>query len=219
MIHNIHLYGHLREEFGPVHRFDIATAGEAIRALNCAFPRRFIEQMKKGSYRMVRGDPNEGMHIDTEYLNRLRLGEADLHVIPVASGSKSTSLKGGIEAAIGVAIIGAAIFFSGGLAAGSAGVLSNMGTAAFSLGGLGITYGNIAGIGLAVTMLGVATLISKPPINNDNTSSYTFSGPVNVDQQGAAVPLIFGTVLAGSQAISAGYQVENIGAYTPIATV
>lgn len=71
-------------------------------------------------------------------------------------------------------------------------------------------------IGLAATLLGVATLISKPPINNDNTASYTFTGPVNVDQQGAAVPLIFGRCMCGSQAISAGYQVEDIGQYTPL---
>lgn len=135
MMHNIFLYGHLREEFGPVFRFDVATAGEAMRALNCAFPRRFIEQMKKGSYRVMRGDPDTGMHISPEYINQLRLGEADLHFIPVASGSKGTTdFKGGLELAAGVLLIGAAIFFSGGTLAAP---LSAMGSA-LPLGGLGL---------------------------------------------------------------------------------
>lgn len=35
---NVFLYGKLGADFGESFRFDIDTAAEAVRALNCAFP-------------------------------------------------------------------------------------------------------------------------------------------------------------------------------------
>ena len=207
MMHKIHLYGHLQEEFGPTFDFDVATAGEAFRALNCAFPKRFIAELKKGSYRVVRGDVEVGMDIDLNYINAFKLGNAELHVIPVASGSKGSSATGTLKLIGGTALIGAAIFFSGGTLLAP---LGEMGATAFSVGGFGVTYGNIAMIGLAAALLGASTMLSKAQINNDNTSSFTFSGPINVNNQGAAVPLIFGEVICGSQAASAGFDIETI---------
>jgi predicted phage tail protein len=42
MLRTIHLHGALKKQFGPSFRFDVATAGEALRALNCAFPGKFV---------------------------------------------------------------------------------------------------------------------------------------------------------------------------------
>jgi predicted phage tail protein len=211
MMHDIYLYGHLKEEFGPKFRFDVATAGEAIRALNCAFPKRFIAEMEKGSYRVVRGDTDDGLDIELEYINSFKIGNAELHIIPVAAGSKSQGTSGTVKAVAGIALIGAAIFFSGGTLAAP---LSAMGSAipgTAILGSAGISYGTIALMGLSVALLGAATLLAKAPTNNDNTSSFAFTGPINVDQQGSGVSLIFGEVICGSQAVSAGFDVENIG--------
>ena len=209
MMHTIKLYGHLRKTFGREFRFDVETAGEAMRALNCAFPKRFLAEVRKGSYRVVRGDVNEGMSIELAYINEFRLGNAELHLIPVASGSKDSRSAGTLKTVAGVALIGAAVFFSGGtLAAPLAGM-----TDAVTVGGtsLGITYGNIALVGLGLALSGAATLLSKATPTVDGTGSYAFTGPINVNQQGAAVPLIFGEVMCGSQAVSAGFDIVDFG--------
>jgi len=205
---NIHLYGHLQKEFGADFRFDIATAGEAMRALNCAFPGRFVKELAKGSYRVIRGSLEDGMDIELSHVNEFKLGRGDLHIIPVASGSKNTSGVGTTKAVVGVALIGAAIFFSGGTLAAP---LSGMAAPLFSgIGGL--TYGTVAMVGLGLALSGASMLISKALGQpDDNQGSFSFSGPINVNQQGAAVPLIFGEVICGSQAVSAGFDIVDIG--------
>lgn len=203
----IFLHGHLGEQFGESFRFEVQTAGEALRALNCAFPGKFVDALREGSYRVVRGDEESGMDLDLELVMKFKLGQGDLHFIPMAAGAKNS---GTMKTILGVALIGTAIFFSAGTAAG-------LGTAAFSIGGMGITWGNIAVLGLGLALAGVAQMISKP--NNDqqkNDASYALGGQVNTYEQGSPVPLIYGgPIIVGSQAISAGFDIEQVGAFEP----
>lgn len=207
---SVYLHGHLKREFGESFRFDIETAGEAIRALNCAFPGRFLMAIKEGSYQLIRGRRRGGMNITLDRLNDFRLGSADLHIVPLPAGSKSARGGATTKIIVGTALAGAAIFLSGGaLAAPLAG---QFGAA------LGITYGQVAMLGLGVALAGVASAYAQPETpqsaDTDKANSYAFRGPANVNEQGTGVPLIYGgPIVVGSQAISAGMDIENVGAY------
>lgn len=212
MMRSIHLYGHLKKTFGPSFKFDVRTAGEALRALNCAFPGKFIQALQTGSYKIVRGDKRNGTFLDLELVNSFNLGRADLHIIPVAKGASNS--KGTAKTILGVALIGGAIFLSGGTLAAP---LSQLGTAV-SIGGtsLGFTWGTVAAIGLGLTLSGISTLMSNPATSTDKTDSYSISGPTNTGQQGAAIPLIYGECIVGSIGVSFDADIENIGAYAGI---
>src|SRR6185437_11830439 len=114
MIRTVHLHGALAKEFGESFRFDTSTACDTLRALNCAFPGKFIKALQGNSYRLVRGDPDTGMELDLEEINKFRLGGADLHLIPVAEGAMTQTAKGTTKIVLGAALVGGAIFMSGG---------------------------------------------------------------------------------------------------------
>jgi predicted phage tail protein len=211
-LRTIHLHGSLKTQFGASYRFDVATAAEALRALNCAFPGKFIAALQGGSFRLVRGAKDTGMSLDMGLITDLKLGSADLHLIPVAKGAAmSQHAKGTTKVVLGAALIGGAIFMSGGTLAAP---LSMMGNAAIP--GLGVTFGNIAMVGVALTLAGVSTLLTKPAVNI-NTASDSLSvagGDIgNSGQQGSAIPLIYGEVLVGSIPISVASAVEDIDVY------
>lgn len=208
------LHGALREQFGEVFEFEVETAGEAVRALNAAFPDHFIGAIKDGSYYLIRGDEKTGMAVGEEHLNSFRLGTADLHIIPAVTGSARSGKQGGVvKAVLGVALIGVAIFMSGGLAGGGLAALSGT---AIPLGGMSITYGHIALFGLALAVSGASSMLSqkeKPKAETKREDSFSFSGPSNVYEQGNPVPLIYGRVMTGGAPISSGVDIEDIGAW------
>jgi predicted phage tail protein len=201
---NVHLYGQLQEISSKPLALEVATAAEAIRAIGTQIP-RFLELLHEGSYEVIRGNRDEtGMWLDLDEVAGFNLGQADLHIVPVIEGAKGSG--GIIKTVLGVALIGAAVFFSGGtLAAPIAG--GSM---------LGLTYGNMAFMGLVLALSGVSQLLSKP--SNDKkdkkTDSFMLSGPSNSYDQGSPVPLIYGEVITGGVLISGGIDIENIGAFT-----
>jgi predicted phage tail protein len=210
MMRTVHLHGSLKKQFGASYRFDVATAGEALRALNCAFPGRFVKALESGSFKLVRGALRTGIQLDLELINGLKLGSADLHLIPVAKGAMtSQNAKGTTKVVLGAALIGGAIFMSGGTLAAPLGMLSGP-----VPGLMGITYGNIAAVGLGLTLAGVSTLLTKPAPSTVSTASPTLSGTGNTGTQGAPIQLIYGDVLVGSVPISISSDVEDIAVYS-----
>ena len=207
MLRAIHLHGKLGKEFGASHRFDVETAGEALRALNCAFPGRFVKALEQGAYKIVRGDKRNGMQLDLDLVNQLRLGLADLHMIPVARGAKNETAKGTTKIVLGAALVGGAIFLSGGMLAtplAASGILS------------GTTYGTVAAIGLGLALSGASTLLSKPagePTQASNGLSVNGGNIGNSGQQGNAIPLIYGECLVGTTPIQVWSDVEDIDVY------
>lgn len=207
MMRTVHLYGRLKKLFGESFRFDLEYASEAFRALNCAFPGQFIEAMKEGSYELIRGDREKGFHLNLDTLMNLRMGNSDLHIVPVAEGASASAKRGTALAILGVAIVGAAIFFSGGTLAAP---LAGLSTASPIL---GLSYGTIATFGVGLALLGISGILTKAAIPAMDDSSPTM-GPTNVNAQGSAIPLIYGgPILVGSQAVSAGLDIEDIGIY------
>jgi predicted phage tail protein len=209
MMRTVHLHGRLKKQFGASHRFEVATAGEALRALNCAFPGAFVKALQTGSYQVVRGDRHSGMRLDLELVSALNLGMADLHLIPAAIGAANG--KGVAKTILGAALIGGAIFMSGGTLA-----------APLTIGSFavpGMTWGSIAAVGLGLALAGASTLLSKPADATASTDSYNLNGPSNGGKQGDAIQLIYGQVRVGSVNVSFDADIEDFNAYDGIAAI
>lgn len=207
MMRTVHLHGRLGKEFGASHRFDVSTAGEALRALNCAFPGRFVKAIQEGYYKIVRGDKRSGMQLDLDLVNQFNLGIADLHIFPIVKGAKSSTAKGTAKVVLGAALVGSAIFMSGGVLAtplAASGILS------------GTTYGTVAAIGLGLALSGASTLLTKPAGQDTQASNALSANGGNIGnsgRQGNAIPLIYGELLVGSTPIEAWSDVEDINVY------
>ena len=215
MIRTIHLHGRLGKIFGKVHKLDTATAGEVVRAFNAIFPQRFIKELETGSYHVIRGKRIGGLHLQEDDLNSLKLGRGDLHIAPVVEGSKKGGkgkAGGSMKAILGVVLIGAAIFFSGGTLAAP---LAGMGGAVpgLAIGGMSITWGNIAMFGLAATLLGASQMLTKQdkPKEAANDASFAVNGPASTFAQGNPIPIIAGLeCIVGAQVISVSSSVGDI---------
>jgi predicted phage tail protein len=210
MLRTIHLHGALGEAFGREHRLCVQSAREAVRALSILFA-GFRRAFEPGKYHVVRGTLDRPHGLDPETID-MRLGSADLHIVPVVEGAGGG--RGGAVAKIlvGVAMVAGAFFFA---PAGAGLFGANLGATAFSVAGVGVTYGNIAAIGLAVALSGVSQLLAPQPKLNagterDRRESFLFNGASNTAQQGGAVPVVYGRALVGSMVISAGLQAEQI---------
>ena len=203
----VHLHGRLKKQFGASHRFDVATAAEALRALNCAFPGNFLAALQTGSYKLVRGDKRSGLHLDIDLVSSFKLGLADLHIIPAAAGAANS--KGVAKTILGTALIGAAIFASGGTLAAPIAALSGVPLVG------GMSWGTIALLGLGVALSGVSTMLAgdTKPTEQKNEDSFTINGPTNGARQGMAIPLIYGEVLTGAVTVSFDADIEDIGSY------
>lgn len=207
MMRTIHLHGKLKKQFGASHRFDVRTASEALRALNCAFPGQFVAALQTGSYKLIRGDKRSGMALDMELVTSFNLGGADLHLIPVAAGAGNG--KGVAKTILGVALIGGAIFMSGGALATPLATSGLLGS---------VTWSNIALVGVGMALSGVSSLMSNPTAPNEakSTNSFAINGPNNMGQQGSPIQLIYGECILGSVGVSFDMDIEDIGAYQGI---
>lgn len=196
------LHGRLGRKFGGEFRLAVSTVAEAMRALGSQMP-GFYEELKKGSYEVIRGDRKKGFWLSQDDISGFNLGNAELHIVPVARGSKNNG--GTLKVVLGVALFAAAVFFSGGtLAAPLAGLLTSAG---------GLTFaGNVAVMGLAMALTGVSQMLTpdKKAEENKQTQSYSISGPGNTTSQGAPVQLVYGECICGSILISAGLDIEPI---------
>jgi len=199
-LRTIRLYGTLGARFGRVHTLAVNSAAEACRALGVLLP---------GFEQFMIGSRDKGMTFavfhDKRNIGKDELGDppgrAEIRIAPVIQGSKRA---GTLQTVVGVAIFAAAVFFSGGAAAGSAGLFA---------GSAG--WGIVGSIGISLALGGVAQMIAGTPKGlgaqdqADNKPSYGFNGPVNTQAQGNPVPLGYGRMIVGSAVISAGIYAED----------
>lgn len=187
------LHGHLAD-FGRRHRLEVATAAEAIRFLSQLAG--FADRLRSGAYHVVCGRVRGGHDLDIEGVTDLKLGNGDLHIMPAIAGSKRSGL---LKTILGVALVGAALFFSGGALATPL------------LGGTAFTYGSVAAIGAAMAFRGISELLApKPPKDGESDESFTNAGPSNTYEQGSAIPLWYGSCITGAALISGSASVERI---------
>lgn len=198
----IHLHGSLGEKYGSSIALNVDTAGEAIRALCANFP-TFESDLRAGEWHVVRGaDIDTGLALDETMIAGYRLGSGDLHIAPVIEGSKQQGL---IKTILGGVLIGAAFFFSGGALAAplmSSGILS------------GMTWGNVALMGVALAASGVSQMLSGEEDKEKKEESYLITGAQSSSDEGAPVPLVYGEVITGGVPISIGIDVRKMKVIT-----
>jgi len=189
MLRNIYLYGHLEEEFGREHRYDVESPAEAVRALQ-ANKGDFYDTLKEGSYYVVLGkDLDEGVDIPQEELLLNR--PEDIHIVPEHHGSGSS--KGWIYIIIGVVLIA-------------------VGIACPALAPYTIP------MGVAMIAGGISMLMAPTPGVSDygdredpeERPSYLFKGPVNLIEQGHPIPLVYGEMIVGSIVVHSGLEAEEV---------
>jgi|TARA_R110000765_G_scaffold370944_1_gene461177 predicted phage tail protein len=183
------LYGSLGAQFGKVHRYNVSSPVESIKALSATlegFKQSFIDG---GSYRILIGGKTP---VNLEEADYPVSDRETIRIIPVIAGAGDAGLN---KLIIG----GALIFFSGGLAAGA-----SWGSAA------------VAQVGLSLAIGGVSQMLFSPQAGGDsqerpeNKPSFIFNGAVNTTRQGNPVPICYGRMIVGSQVISVGLTVAEV---------
>lgn len=219
---SVHLYGALKK-YGSKLELEIDTPVEAFRALFANFSDA-REIVKAGQFKIIVGDRTTGKQIGEDELGFR--GTKPLHIIPVVNGAGGG--RGASKVVIGAAIVALAFYaapmaYAGADAAfmAQAGVAnySAMGATAFTAPLIGsVSYGSIASLGLTMALTGAYQALSPTPKAQDygqreapdQRPSFTYNGPVNAVEQGAAVPLVYGQVRTGSVLVSAGVSVEQM---------
>lgn len=175
------LYGFLGRQFGRVHRYDVQTPAEAVKAMMVTLKGFRQALVDGGAYRVLVGgrDP-----LTRERLMDPISSSETLRFVPVISGAG----KG-----IGQFLLGAVLVVAGAFTGGW------------------ITYiGFSLMMGGASQMLFSQTKpesVERP----ENKASFGFNGAVNTATQGNPVPVLYGgPMIVGSQVISAGLSAEQI---------
>jgi len=201
-LRTIRLYGKLGARFGRVHRLAVFSAAEACRALSILLPgfEQFMFEAKDNGIAFA-------VFYGARNISESELGDppgrSEIRIAPVIQGSKRA---GGLQTVIGIAIVVAASYFSGGAAAGAAGASSLFGSAT------GTFFGTV---GISMALGGVSQMMTNTPKGLDasdkanNQASYSFNGPVNTQAQGNPVPLGYGRMIVGSAVVSAGIYAED----------
>ena len=212
-VRRINLEGELGEKFGKVWHLNVKTPAEAVRAIDAqrkGFRKYFLDTGEKGiGYEVIIGDQGIQQEEGLLYPSPMR---DDYTFVPVPQGGKSR--------AMGMIMMGAALFITAGVASGAFATVGTELTAA-ELAAQGILWGEhtlgsaIAAQGFltqstmmmgASLMLGGVAQMLAPPIDSDtedNEQSYLFDGAVNSAKQGTPIPILYGRLTVGGAVISA----------------
>jgi len=181
------LYGHLGQQFGRRHRFDIATPAEALRALKA----------NHAGFEQALLAHGGGYHILTGFDDRFA------HEVAAPSGEREAIR---IVPSVAGAGTGIGEAFAMWVASSFAISTTTYAVIAFAV--------NVA---VSMVISGIANALFAPDTPDlrgserpDNKPSDTFNGPVNTLAQGHPVPVGYGRLRVGSQVISAGLSVEQI---------
>ena len=199
MLRTIHLDGELGEMYGKTHKFDVASVGEAIRALDFNFP-GFIKKIKKEeNYNVCVGKFDDKHALDETSL-QMNHKKGDIWIVPELIGKK----QGVWQTIAGAALIvvGAVLTFYG-------------------LGAVGVP---MMKLGAGLMLSGVIMMLTPVPgtpeykerESPDERSSFIFDGPVNTNEQGGPIPIVYGRMLMGSTVVSTAMDIEQIPYVEPV---
>jgi predicted phage tail protein len=186
--------GELAERYGERHRLEVRSVAEGFHAIDVLHGGLFdyiwqLEERMQGYHiRVGERDIGEGL-LDFGFV------EETVVVTPLLRGCDT---KGILQIVAGVALIAV------GIAAAAYG------------GGFVATLGlQVVGLGLAISLGGVARLLMTAPesalgTQDKSRSSYIFTGAVNTVQQGECMPVAFGDVITGSAVVAAGMESEDV---------
>ncbi|URC22435.1 tail tip assembly protein I [Serratia phage vB_SmaM-Susuwatari] len=189
----IRLYGRMGALFGRVHRLDVDSPKEAVKALCVREPgfRRYLLNAHQDGveFAVLKGR----QQLDAETIAH-HSGSLEIRIAPIVKGSK----RGGLfQTILGAAMIAVGIVLS-----------PFTGGASLSL----------AWAGGAMVAGGIIQMLSPQPQglkqreDPDNKPSYAFGGPVNSTAMGNPVAILWGEREIGGSIISAGIVAEDVRA-------
>lgn len=189
----VRLYGRLGAIFGRVHRYDVQSPAEAVKAL-CVTVEGFQQYLMAARRNgMVFSVLKGKRQVSGEDLS-MESGEDDIRIAPVMVGAK--------RAGVFQTILGAVMVV--------AGILLSPATGGSSLALAWAGAGSMAG--------GLYQMLSPQPKglmgreDADNKPSYAFGGPVNTTAVGTAVGIPIGRREVGGALVSAGIIAEDMRA-------
>jgi len=205
------LHGYLAKKYGRDHRFEVTSAAEACRALQANY-KTFFADIRPGQFAIIRGSRKTGEQLTIEQVS-MHMGNKPIHIVPVPRGGSS---KGIIAIVLGVALIAVSILTMNPELGFMANMAAAMPTVTF------LSHGAVLMMGAAMTLGGISQLITPTPEVNDYTSreqkkvSFLFSGAVNRQEQGGAVPILYGGPMeVGSVVVSGGISVDGSASPPP----
>lgn len=179
------LYGNLRDTYGKEFNFlGINTVVEAIDALSANFETFRAAVLKNKKYHIFVDDIN----IDTTELE-FNTANKTIKIVPILMAASG----GWGKVILGTALVVGAMFLPGG----------------------GPIAAGIFKIGIGLMLSGFAELIFTPPDEtpDEDSSSYLFSGAVNIAKEGVPVPIGYGRLRVGSTNISSSLRNYNTSLY------
>lgn len=187
----IRLYGALGKRYGRVHRLDVRSPAEAIRALCAnypAFERELVESATLGVAYLC--------SVDRSIVDADRLHD------PMSKSFSITPVLVGAEGA-GRAIAGFVLSVVAGVMIGFGMVSGNP-----ALIGAGKM---LAKAGMYLMLSGIAQMLAPSVSTKDKkkVESDYFSGPTQTSSQGGPVPVGYGRLIVGSVTVSAGITVQD----------
>lgn len=186
MLREVILHGELARHYGKRHRFAVASAAEAVRALKAnfhGFERELTTAHQRGVAYQVWVD---GENVDEDALTQHSAGR--IYLSPCVMGSK----RGGIlQTILGAVLIAVGVVLT-----------------AYGMGEVGLP---LIGSGVGMFIGGVAALLSPTPKSDGSheLQSHYFNGVANTVAQGNPVPVGYGKLLVGGEVISAGISIDS----------
>ena len=188
----IRLYGELGKKYGRVHKFDVKSVGEAVRAL-CANFKSFKQHLVDSGKREVGYEIWDGKrNVEQTDESIHQHCSDDIKIIPRIVGSSNAA-----KIVIGVILIIVSWWMGGAAGWAYLGAQGYMAaTAVFMMGASAIMQGII---GYMTKASSGSSIFNE----SDDSSSYVFSGPTNATKQGNPVFIGYGEMIVGSQVIGA----------------
>lgn len=193
MLTNIILDGEMGKQFGRNHRLNIKSPNQALRLIN-ANVGGLTEWIKGNAekfsiYKVIceyHDGSKEALSDETFHTRRGRIKSIRFTPLVMGAGGKSGGI---LQVVVGVAMLVIAYMFPP--------------TAAF-----------LGPAGMSLVFGGVSSLLAPKPKTDtsseqEKVESHYFSGAENPTDQGQPVPLIYGRVRTGAQAISAGMTIDQ----------
>lgn len=185
-LRTIYLRGELGRLFGRSHRLAVSSPAEAVRALCviCKGFKDFLNNSDKNGlvYKVLVGKEPQTV----EDLTMNHGAQKPYSFVPVLQGSKKT---GAIQTIVGAVLVVVGAYFGNPF-------LVKMGAALIA--------------GGVIQMLTPTPKTPGPQEKPENNPGAYFNGAVNTTQQGQAVAVCYGEVIAGSAVIGAGIHAERV---------
>lgn len=203
VLHGV-LADHLPAEYNGRFEAYFTTASDAAGMIECNFP-GFYALIEEMSLHVVPKGDDTGL--DAEQCIKFNIVSGELHIMPAVDGAGGGK---GFMAVLGVVLIAVAVVVTGGaVIPGVAGWGAMSGFGAGSVGAWAAGVAFNAGVGMVLnSLVQPPQAPSSKGLNSEDNGIYT--GPLNVSEEGACLPLVFGTIEVGGVVIHTDYDVATV---------